>query len=179
MVDSELRVYDLAGHELASTPAVETSGDIDFDGSAVVFATQPYALAAVTTWDLAGPPPALPAGRCPGATLVRRRALADLKRRLLIVRVHCPATPALGCGGGWEARVRGRGAAIWTALRPDETATLHIPLDGTTACMLARHPVASGTIFLGAEYTLRPEAHARAAAFRLRITGGAGACRRR
>ena len=172
---NRLRVLDLDGTEVASASAGEYAGDFDFDGSRLVYATQPCEETAIVTWDLEGDPPRMPAGLCPSARLAGKRATVNLSKRTFTVAVRCPATPALGCSGYW-----GVDLVRATALRPGERRDIRMKLTRGVTCAFARHRIKSLGVHLGADSTLRDAAKARPARVkRFRIVGRAGAaCRR-
>lgn len=172
------RVFDLAGNQLAATPASDAIGDFDFDGSRLAFGLQPCEVAAIATWDLDGQAPALPPGRCPRARLTRHTAVADLSRRTIRLEVRCPAQPALGCSGDWYARFPNEGAYTYeVALAPGEGRTLKFRLFKRTACRLARNASERATVHLGPDGTRRPAAAGRYQRVRVRVTGKPRGCR--
>jgi hypothetical protein len=174
------RVFDLDGAPVAATSALDAVGSFDFDGDRMAFGVQPCEVAAIATWDLEGDAPALLAGRCPWARLASRVGVADLRRRTLRVEVRCPATPALGCSGGWHARFGEDGlySSRWVALDPGEATTLRVRLSKRRVCALARSHGGRATVYLAPVYTRRPAAAGHDQPLTVRVAGKPRGCKR-
>ena len=174
----DFRVFGLDGTELASTSARDAIGSFDFDGSRLAFGLQPCGLVAIATWDLEGAAPGLPAGNCPRARLTSGVGVADLHRRVLRMKIRCPATPALGCSGDWYARFAGESFySRWVALGPGERTTLRVGLLRHRVCALARNHGGRAKVSLAPTYTLRPPAAGRDEPLEVRVEGKPRGCK--
>jgi hypothetical protein len=173
-----IRVFDLAGTELAMSTTPDSVSTFDFDGQRVAYADQPCEVVGLVTWDLAGPPPALPAGRCPRARLVGHTGTADLKRRSIKLAIRCPAVPALGCGGLWSVDLGPALAGFaHVALGPGEKRTVSFGLQPADACFLSRHRTRTVSIDLGPFSPKRAAEPGGAVKFKLRSVGRARHCK--
>lgn len=176
---SQFEVFDLSGSELAATPAADAAGSFDFDGTQLVYASQPCKVAAIVTWDLGAPPPASASGSCPYARA--STAVDDLRHRRLAVPVRCPGIPALGCSGIWavvlyDPYFHDLGGRL-EALDPGQTATLRVRLSRRDACLLEKHRVRRATIDLSPDGLRRPTGRYRPPLLPLTTRGRARACR--
>ena len=151
-VGTEVRTLD--GALLGVLPNRAAS---DFDGRRLAWGVRPCALAAIVTWDLAGDPPAMPAGPCPIPTSRRSVLRVPASGRRTVAGLACPAEPALGCGGNLELTVKvvrrgkrrnitlGRG---FYQLMPGETGEGEIALYRAPICTVGRAALAP-TLVIG------------------------------
>lgn len=177
--EERFTVFDLAGGQLAATPAVDAVASFDFSGDRLVYASQPCEVAGIVTWDLGSPPPAFAPGSCPAAHA--SAAVANLSQRQLRVPVRCPSSPPLGCSGSWSATLYpaefDNVPSREVSLGPGEATTLRLRLPRPEACAYARRRVRRTTIALGSSNTKRPDARSRVDRLRVRTVGRARGCR--
>jgi len=177
--DDQFAVFDLAGRQLATTPAADAIASFDFAGDRLVYATQPCEVTGIVTWDLGSPPPTFPPGSCPAGRA--SSAVANLRQRQLRVPIRCPSAPALGCSGSWDVVLyRPRFDSLPSrvgALGPGEATTLRVHLSRSQACAFARRRVRRTTIDPGSTNTKRPDARHHPVRLRVRTVGRARGCR--
>jgi hypothetical protein len=93
-------VMDLDGHVTASVARPGALDGFDYDGTRLVFKSQPCATATIEAWDLSGPPPVEPApgAHCPLPEVSTRAARLGHDGRVAVA-LSCARDPALGCSG--------------------------------------------------------------------------------
>jgi hypothetical protein len=102
----DLSVRTLSGALVAGVEDRGLTQDFDFDGAHLTWASRPCASKFVLVWDLAGDPPAPPAGPCPVASIPRGPVAPDVAKPRLPVRFDCPERPELGCSTNVEITAR-------------------------------------------------------------------------
>jgi hypothetical protein len=181
-VGGRFRVFDLDGRERASAAAGEAVGSFDFDGQRLVFAAQPCESLWMVSWDLAGSPPARPAGHCPRFALAPSAAVAHVRRRAIGVPLRCPAAPALGCSGELSLVLRPRVSTLdsrLVALGPGERTTLRLKLSRRQACSYSHGLVKQTRLRLThPTYTRRPTERGHQPLLEVRVAGRAQGCER-
>jgi hypothetical protein len=99
----------LDGSDRREVDGQRVGGGWAFDGRRLAWATQPCAQFVIQVWDVAGAPPPDAPDRCAvpaiGSEPIRMR-----DRRLLPVRLACPASPAQGARAFWARICSGPGA---------------------------------------------------------------------
>jgi hypothetical protein len=142
---ARVMIVGLDGAHMAASEIDSRGGDLDFDGRHFISGARPCQTTAISVWDITEPAaPAQARVGCPAAHGASRTASVS-RAGWLRLRLHCPATWALGCVGAVHLVAHARGDYTPLATQPysvpyGRARVISVRLSQHGRRFLARHP---------------------------------------